>query len=354
MSVEEKQARSVFVGNIPHGTTEEQMKDIFSTVGTVLSFRIVYDRETGNPKGYGFAEYSDIEMAQSAIRNLNAYEFNGRTLRVDKASSQADELRMIHQQTGGPPIENPYGENVSADKAPEAISKAVASLPPEQMYELMKQMKLCIQNNMNEARTMLLNNPQLAYALLQAQVVMKIVEPQVAMALLHRKPDQIPPIMPSNTSPMPPNLMRTGPIMGQPQPLIPPAMPLMAPAQNIPPPLRLPAMSQPAQVMDPRYQPRPAVIQNQNVRPTTSNAPTPLLSQPVQPPQSSQPQISPQQAAQRQSPSQSASSVDQEKAALIMQVLQLTDDQIAMLPPEQRQSILLLKEQIAQSAGGLL
>lgn len=57
--------------------------------------------------------------------------------------------------------------------------------------------------------------------------------------------------------------MRTGPIMGQPQPLIPPAMPLMAPAQNIPPPLRLPAMSQPAQVMDPRYQPRPAVIQNQ-------------------------------------------------------------------------------------------
>ena len=40
MSVEEKQARSVFVGNIPHGTSEEQMKDIFSTVGTVLSFRL--------------------------------------------------------------------------------------------------------------------------------------------------------------------------------------------------------------------------------------------------------------------------------------------------------------------------
>ena len=182
----------------------------------------MYDRETGNPKGYGFAEYSDIEMAQSAIRNLNGYEFNGRTLRVDKASSQADELRMIHQQTGGPPVENPYGENVSPDKAPEAISRAVASRPPEQMYELMKQMKLCIQNNMNEARTMLLNNPQLAYALLQvfffqtifiiflikyflyvkAQVVMKIVDPNVAMALLHRKPDQIPPIMPSTTSPV--------------------------------------------------------------------------------------------------------------------------------------------------------
>lgn len=42
------------------------------------------------------------------------------------------------------------------------------------------------------------------------------------------------------------------------------------------------------------------------------------------------------------------------KAALIMQVLQLRDDQIAMLPLEQRQSILMLKEQIAQSAGGLI
>jgi cleavage stimulation factor subunit 2 len=41
--------------------------------------------------------------------------------------------------------------------------------------------QLCIQNNPNEARNMLLQNPQLAYALLQAQIVMKIVDPQVAM-----------------------------------------------------------------------------------------------------------------------------------------------------------------------------
>ena len=45
----------------------------------------------------------------------------------------------------------------------------MASLPPEQMFQLMQQMKLCIQNNPQEARTMLLQNPQLAYALLQAQ-----------------------------------------------------------------------------------------------------------------------------------------------------------------------------------------
>lgn len=42
-------------------------------------------------------------------------------------------------------VENPYGDAIEPEKAPEAISKAVATLPPEQMFELMKQMKLCVQ-----------------------------------------------------------------------------------------------------------------------------------------------------------------------------------------------------------------
>ena len=50
----EKAARSVFVGNIPYEATEEQLKDIFSEVGVVMSFRLVYDRESGKPKGKNF------------------------------------------------------------------------------------------------------------------------------------------------------------------------------------------------------------------------------------------------------------------------------------------------------------
>ena len=71
--------------------------------------------------------------------------------------------------------------------APESISRAVASLPPEQMHQLMKEMKECINNNPHEARNMLLQNPQLAYALLQAQVSMRIVDPDIAMKMLHRQ-----------------------------------------------------------------------------------------------------------------------------------------------------------------------
>ncbi|CAG0889145.1 unnamed protein product [Darwinula stevensoni] len=165
LQVVDKSLRSVFVGNIPYEATEEQLKEIFSQVGQVLSFKLVYDRETGKPKGYGFCEYRDQETALSAMRNLNGFEIGGRTLRVDNACTEKSRLEL----------------QIEPEKAPEAISKAVASLPPEQMFELMRQMKICIQNNPAEARTMLMQNPQLAYALLQAQVVMRIVDPEVAV-----------------------------------------------------------------------------------------------------------------------------------------------------------------------------
>lgn len=41
------------------GLTEEQIKDIFGSAGKVMSFRLVYDRETGRPKGFGFVEFPD-------------------------------------------------------------------------------------------------------------------------------------------------------------------------------------------------------------------------------------------------------------------------------------------------------
>jgi len=73
------------VGNIPYSVSEEQLKDIFGQIGPVVSFKIVYDRETRKPKGFGFCEYADQESAVNAMRNLNGYEILGRALRVDNA-----------------------------------------------------------------------------------------------------------------------------------------------------------------------------------------------------------------------------------------------------------------------------
>lgn len=53
-----------------------------------VAIRLVLDRETGKPKGYGFCEYRDEETALSARRNLQGYEINGRQLRVDFAENE--------------------------------------------------------------------------------------------------------------------------------------------------------------------------------------------------------------------------------------------------------------------------
>jgi len=79
---------SVFVGNIPYNATEEVLKQIFSDAGQVVSFRIVSDRDTGRPKGFGFCEYQDTDSADVAIQRLNGYVISGRSLRVDSANKK--------------------------------------------------------------------------------------------------------------------------------------------------------------------------------------------------------------------------------------------------------------------------
>ena len=77
MAAREKGGRVVFIGNIPYGVSEEQICEIFGRVGSVVNFRLVYDKETQRPKGFGFLEYTDVDAAASAVRNLNDFEIMG-------------------------------------------------------------------------------------------------------------------------------------------------------------------------------------------------------------------------------------------------------------------------------------
>ncbi|XP_013194037.1 cleavage stimulation factor subunit 2 tau variant [Amyelois transitella] len=370
-SIMDKSMRSVFVGNIPYEATEEKLKDIFSEVGAVLSFKLVFDRETGKPKGYGFCEYKDQETALSAMRNLNGYEIGGRSLRVDNACTEKSRMEM-QALMQGPQVENPYGDPVEPEKAPEAISKAVATLPPEQMFELMKQMKLCIQNNPTEARNMLLQNPQLAYALLQAQVIMRIVDPATAVSMLHPS-NPVPPLLQPGEKPPPQNSYNPPLPAQQPPPLL---------SNPVPPPSNQYNPGRASLDTDLRGSRAPPPLLDQDMRSLPPVAPHPVppphandagfprdprLSGAMPPPFTADPRVRSDPRTQPKMPPQQmppgmpsmaqarmiqgipSGASDQEKAALIMQVLQLSDEQIALLPPEQRTSILMLKEQIAKS-----
>lgn len=78
-------AKSIYIGNLPWSTTDEQLKLLFQEFGQVLSAKIIFDRETKKPKGYGFVEMDDNE-ALAAIEKLNASEYGGRTLKVNEAN----------------------------------------------------------------------------------------------------------------------------------------------------------------------------------------------------------------------------------------------------------------------------
>ena len=78
-------AKKLYVGNLSYNTTEDGLRNLFSGFGSVASVKIIFDRETGNSKGFGFIEMSTDEEATAAITGTNGQEFDGRQLRVNEA-----------------------------------------------------------------------------------------------------------------------------------------------------------------------------------------------------------------------------------------------------------------------------
>ncbi len=75
----------LFVGNINHTATENDLQDHFSGAGTVVSVNIIQDRLTGKARGFGFVEMSSAEEATKAIAEYHNKDFQGRALTVNEA-----------------------------------------------------------------------------------------------------------------------------------------------------------------------------------------------------------------------------------------------------------------------------
>lgn len=76
--------KRIYVGNLPFSATEDQVREMFSAHGNVLSVSLVTDRYTGQPRGFGFVEMDDNE-AVAAIQATNGQDLGGRSLKVDEA-----------------------------------------------------------------------------------------------------------------------------------------------------------------------------------------------------------------------------------------------------------------------------
>ncbi|EEF35279.1 mRNA splicing factor, putative [Ricinus communis] len=242
------QQRCVFVGNIPYDATEEQLIDICREVGPVVSFRLVIDRETGKPKGYGFCEYKDEETALSARRNLQGYEINGRQLRVDFAENDKNADRNREQGRGGPGLANidpqkqiggpailgesaqhqPIGLHIAITAATvmagalggvqtgmqsnlnglqsqsalasDPLTLHLAKMSRSQLNDIMSELKVMATQNKESARHLLLTKPQLPKALFQAQIMLGMVTPQVLQMPNIRQPPGQPAVRPLEDS----------------------------------------------------------------------------------------------------------------------------------------------------------
>jgi cold-inducible RNA-binding protein len=75
----------LFVGGVSFDTTEETLKNTFSQAGTVVSVKIMMDRETNRPRGFGFVEMASDQEAQKAIEMFDGQMLDGRKLGVNVA-----------------------------------------------------------------------------------------------------------------------------------------------------------------------------------------------------------------------------------------------------------------------------
>ncbi|KAF7503014.1 hypothetical protein GJ744_004721 [Endocarpon pusillum] len=303
--------KSIFIGNIPFNMSEEEIVHMLSSAGTVTKFRLMTNPDTGKPKGFGFADFSDADSAASAVRNLNDHEIQGRKIRVDwPHNNEKDSVPQDYSQVntsndmaagppGGAPALPPLPLGVDLPpnlKCADAISSTLKTLPPPQLLDILSQMKTLTMSDPETAKRLMKEAPQLAYAVFQALVLMNLVDPNVLATVVEQN------VQASNAQ---------IPLQQQPHQQQPPTIP-----QQQPPP--------------PQYgYPPPAQMQNRTV-------PTPQqYAAPPPPPQIPQPQAPP-------------PGMSPEQRQMLEQVMQLDQRTIDSLPPNERMQIMQLRQQYQQ------
>ncbi|KAJ1950679.1 Cleavage stimulation factor subunit 2 [Linderina macrospora] len=301
---EPRENNIVFVGNVPFDTTEEQLIGILRQAGPVTDFRLVFDRETGKQRGFGFCEYADIQIAASAVKNLSGTPVGGRPMKLDFAER---EVVRRHFNTDGLSLGGGSGSAAGMQPAMakkitiESVNEVVGSLSDQQKSELIAQFQTFAKRNMNVARRELLENPALAHALYAAMGSLGVANPEdlrraqrgsgraASTGSVPRYPPPPPPPMAAMQS-------------------MPPASLPQYPSQRPPPPPHMPSSVPPSM-------------------PVVAGAAPISLPKPQIP----------------QTPQTEAPEFDNEQ--VINQLLSLTDEQLAQLPEEHRNKIMELRSQ---------
>lgn len=81
-------ATKLFVGSLAYAVGDDQLEEFFKEAGTVVSAKVIIDRDSGRSKGFGFVEMGSEEEAKAAVDQLNGKELEGRAIAVNEARPQ--------------------------------------------------------------------------------------------------------------------------------------------------------------------------------------------------------------------------------------------------------------------------
>lgn len=93
--------KNVYVGNLPHSTSEAELRNLFEAHGAVEKVTLVTDRDTGRSRGFGFVEMTNSSEADKAIAALNGTDLGGRTLTINEAKPKTERPRGGGHRFGG-------------------------------------------------------------------------------------------------------------------------------------------------------------------------------------------------------------------------------------------------------------
>ncbi|HET9695026.1 MAG TPA: RNA-binding protein [Steroidobacteraceae bacterium] len=85
----------IYVGNLPFSADEASVRALFAAHGTVDSVALINDRDTGQPRGFGFVEMTSNSEAARAIQSLNGFQMGGRALKVNEAQAKTERPRRF-------------------------------------------------------------------------------------------------------------------------------------------------------------------------------------------------------------------------------------------------------------------
>jgi RNA recognition motif-containing protein len=171
MQNQKKGRKRLHVSNIPYELKEEDLIDLFSSMGPVLDCERIYDKTTNKFKGSAKIEYPDYYTVKAALRNLNRYEIKGRFLKLNFANSDkfpSEKNEMINEDELSDP------EEFESKHAEKDFTEVVTSLQNSQKYFLLEELKHLCESNEEEFRNMLKQDEKIAQTLLSIQRDLKL------------------------------------------------------------------------------------------------------------------------------------------------------------------------------------